>query len=231
MQCAEQDETSRRTELARAGRHSPGLLAGTLGTGQRRPGGRAGVGARVEGGSDGLRPGTGPARDWREAEPGQEAPGEPTQPRPGRGAGQGGCGPGTAPLAGSAQTFRSRRWNARGRLLVALGRVPAGRGGSPTAGPLNPLPGGLRPATDPARVRATIHAGHHAAPPPGTAPAALAAAAAAAPGCPRRPRPPGPPGLPEAGDPRPGGQPRAPPRSGSPRRCALFGGRPARQGA
>lgn len=48
--------------------------------------------------------------------------------------GRGGWGPGTAPLAGSAQTFRLRRWNARGRLLVALGVVPtlaaAGRGGA-----------------------------------------------------------------------------------------------------
>lgn len=48
--------------------------------------------------------------------------------------GRGGWGLGIAPLARSAQTFRLRRWNARGRLLVALGVFPAlaaaGRGGA-----------------------------------------------------------------------------------------------------
>lgn len=68
----------------------------------------------------------------------------------------------------------------------------------------------------------------HAAPPLGTAPAAVAAAAAAADPC--RPRPPGPPGLAEAGGSGPRGQSRAPPCSGRPHRRALFRGQPARRG-
>lgn len=154
MQCEEQDEPSRRAELARAGRQSAGLFSGTLGRAEGAWGGRAGVDAGG-GGSGGLRPGTGPARDRREAEPGQEAPGEPTQPR--RRAGR----------------VRSRH-RAAGPLgpdipfapLECAGPAPcgpgrgSGRGGAvpPTAaGPLNPLPrgGGLRPATDPAGERAT----------------------------------------------------------------------------
>lgn len=206
MQCAEQGEALRRAErTAREGRAGPRLGAlGALGAG----GGARGSGRRGSGGggSGGLRPGRPRTGLERPAAVQGGVRAQPPRPRP----------------------RRSRRWNARGVSLWP----GAGRGGPPAAGPLNRPLRPPRPATNPASELATPDAGHHAAPPPGTAPAALAAAAAAA-AVPRSPRCPGsagPSGLPEAGDPWPGGQPGAPPRSGRPHRRALFGSWPARRG-
>lgn len=181
---------------------------------------QAGVGTAVEGPPPGLGPRAGPTRVWNRRCLPRAHP-------PGYNAGRE-SGARAPPPWPSCPGIYLRRWNAQGGHLVAAGRgstlVAAGRGGPQAAGPLN-RPPWRWPCNYPA-FEPRPDAGHHAAPPPGTAPAALAAAAAAVPCSPHCPQSPGPPGLPEAGDPWPRGEPRAAPGSCSPRRCALFGGRP-----
>ena len=170
------------------------------------------------GGSPGLEPRAGPARVLnRRCRPRAHPPSHSA----GRGPGVGGGSPGTASLA-PLPRYLYAPLECAGRAPCGRGRgftlAAARRGGPRAAGPLNRPPWRWPwPVTDPAS-EPRPDAGHHAAPPPGTAPAALAAAAAALPCSPHCPQSPGPPRLPEAGDPWPRGQPWAPLGSCSPHR-------------
>lgn len=223
MQCEERDETSPQAPLPGAGRQSPGpprLGPGVRpagAAGERRAGGlgRGFAGLSASPGRGGARPGGArpcpPRRDPAGASArrtsGTAPP--PACPRHSVSAagmrGQDPAGPGRG-----ARRLHPRSSGGRG--AGAGPRVGGARGGGTFK-----LAASARGPGSWLLERANLRRRHlqkrgarHAAPPLGTAPAALAAAAAAA-ADPRRPRPPGPPGFAEAGHAGPRGQSRAPP--------------------